>query len=707
MVSENNFLKDQEKEIQFHMEKLKLKETIEKINDEILSTLDKRKGFMNYIKEYRKENLEEYRDDEDMGIEYFDHDKFLQEESFKIIDKRLKELTELKLSPYFGRITFLDKDIEEVEDIYIGKYGLKKEGAYLPTIVDWRAPVASLFYAGTLGEYHYECPAGRVDVDIEKRRQYIIKRSELLGLFDSDLDVKDEILQMVLSSNTNEKLKDIILTIQKEQDEIIRQPRNGVVVVNGVAGSGKTTIALHRIAYLLYNFRKYLENKVLILGPNFIFMEYISRVLPSLGEDGVKQNTFREFALSLLNIPEEIMDFSTKMQQVLEGDKSLEEDILKKTSESFIDNLDGLIEKLEKNYYNVENIMFRGKVVVNAEEIKAMFSDYYKSMPLFRRAAKIKRICISRIKDERDNIFRDIKAKYKEKQESLSESDREFQENDFEFKRRLEIRDLIRDVMNTRKSLNWLDGEDVYSIYKKYNGDGVLIDEDLAPMLYLEIKLWGLKSNDDIKHVVIDEAQDYSSLQFKVIQELTGAKSFTVVGDCNQRLIVNKNIPMMHLNDILESESIKEFNLKKSYRSTKQIMEYANSFTGYEEVPFVREGEKVQVQNFKNIGDSITRIKETIELLLKDGLENIAVICRTSSMTKEISKQLKKSINIRSIDNEYMIYNGGVVVIPSYLAKGLEFDGVIIVDENKEGQDLVKYIMSTRALHRLYDFRIG
>ena len=261
--------------------------------------------------------------------------------------------------------------------------------------------------------------------------------------------------------------------------------------------------------------------------------------------------------------------------------------------------------------------------------------------------------------------------------------------------------------MNTRKSLNWLDGEDVYSIYKKYNGDGVLIDEDLAPMLYLEIKLWGLKSNDDIKHVVIDEAQDYSSLQFKVIQELTGAKSFTVVGDCNQRLIVNKNIPMMHLNDILESESIKEFNLKKSYRSTKQIMEYANSFTGYEEVPFVREGEKVQVQNFKNIGDSITRIKETIELLLKDGLENIAVICRTSSMTKEISKQLKKSINIRSIDNEYMIYNGGVVVIPSYLAKGLEFDGVIIVDENKEGQDLVKYIMSTRALHRLYDFRIG
>lgn len=707
MVSENNFLRDQEKEIQFHMEKLMLKETVEKINNEILSTLDKRKGLMNYIKEYRKENLEEYRGDEDMGIEYFDHDKFLQEESFKIIDKRLKELTELKLSPYFGRITFFDNDLNCKEDIYIGKYGLKEEGAYVPTIVDWRAPVASLFYAGTLGKYHYECPAGKVEVDIEKRRQYIIKRSELLGLFDSDLDVKDEILQMVLSSNTNEKLKDIVLTIQKEQDDIIRQPRNGVVVVNGVAGSGKTTIALHRIAYLLYNFRKQLENKVLILGPNFIFMEYISRVLPSLGEDGVKQNTFREFALNLLDIPEEIMEFSTKMQQVLEGDKALEEDILKKTSESFIKDLDSLIEKLEEEYYELRDVSFREKIVVSKEEIKSMFDDYYKTMPLFRRAAKIKRICISRIKDERDNIFREINAKYKEKQESLSDSDREFQENDLEFKRRIEIRDLVRDVMNARESLKWLDGEDVYDIYKRYNHDKALIDEDLAPMLYLGIKLWGLKSKEEIKHVVIDEAQDYSSLQFKVIQELTGAKSFTIVGDCNQRLIINKDIPMMNLKNIIDSESIKEFNLKKSYRSTKQIMEYANRFTGYEEVPFVREGEKVQVESFKEVYDSIKSIKDAIEGMLKDGLENIAVICRTSSMTKEISKELKKSINVRSIDNEYMLYNGGVVVIPSYLAKGLEFDGVIMVDENKNEQDLIKYIMCTRALHRLYDFRIG
>lgn len=707
MVSENNFLKDQEKEIQFHMEKLMLKETVEKINNEILRTLDKRKGFMNYIKEYRKENLEEYRDDEDMGIEYFDHDKFLQEESFKIIDKRLKELTELKLSPYFGRITFFDKDLDSKEDIYIGKYGLKEEGAYVPAIVDWRAPVASLFYAGTLGQYHYECPLGTVEVDIEKRRQYIIKKSELLGLFDSELDVKDEILQMVLSSNTNEKLKDIVITIQKEQDDIIRQPRNGVVVVNGVAGSGKTTIALHRIAYLLYNFRKQLENKVLILGPNFIFMEYISRVLPSLGEDGVKQNTFREFALNLLDIPEEIMEFSTKIQQVLEGNKSLEEDILRKTSDIFIKELDSLIEKLEEEYYESRDILFREKVVVSEKEIKSMFNDYYKTMPLFRRAAKIKRICISRIKDERDNILREINAKYKEKQEALSDSDREFQENDLEFKRRLEIRDLVRDVMNARESLKWLDGEDVYDIYKRYNDDKTLIDEDLAPMLYLGINLWGLKSKDDIKHVVIDEAQDYSSLQFRVIQELTGAKSFTVVGDCNQRLIVNEDIPMMNLKDIIITESIKEFNLKKSYRSTKQIMEYANSFTGYEEVPFVREGEKVQVESFKELGDSIKGIKDAIEGMLKDGLENIAVIGRTSSMTKEISKELKKSINVKSIDNEYMFYNGGVVVIPSYLAKGLEFDGVIMVDEDKEGQDLVKYIMCTRALHRLYDFRIG
>ncbi|MBM6861681.1 ATP-dependent DNA helicase, partial [Clostridium saudiense] len=240
--------------------------------------------------------IEEHRDDEDKLIEYFDHEKYVKEESYKTIDKKLAEYTKLKENPYFGKVSFEDDGFKET--IYIGRYGVNREGEFEPVIVDWRAPVSSLFYKGTLGETSYKSPDGEVPVDILSRRQIMIKKGVLQGFFDSEVDVKDEILQMILSSNTGEKLKDIVMTIQQEQDEIIREDRQKVVVVNGVAGSGKTTIALHRVAYLLYNFREQLGDKVLILGPNDIFIDYIGDVLPTLGEGGVRQQTFVNFAIS-------------------------------------------------------------------------------------------------------------------------------------------------------------------------------------------------------------------------------------------------------------------------------------------------------------------------------------------------------------------------------------------------------------------------
>lgn len=240
-----------------------------------------------YLVEYRKQMIEENKFDEDKPLNAFDHEMFAKEESYKSIVKRINELQDLLSSPYFGKISFRDEMKGKTgrdEEIYIGKFGFIDEINYDPLIIDWRAPVAALFYNGSVGKASYKTPLGEQMAEILRRRQFIIKHSELIGMFDTNFEVRDEILQFVLSSSASEKLKEVIMTIQKEQDSIIRLPRDGTVVVNGVAGSGKTTIALHRVAYLLYNYRKQLEDKVLILGPNNIFMEYISQVLPSLGK---------------------------------------------------------------------------------------------------------------------------------------------------------------------------------------------------------------------------------------------------------------------------------------------------------------------------------------------------------------------------------------------------------------------------------------
>jgi len=415
------------KELELTIENDKLRQVIEIVNDEILKYIEKRKEITEYLTDYRKKVLEEYRDDEDKVIEYFDHERYVKEEAFTTIDRRLKELTILQPSPYFGRVDFREKEYENIENMYIGRFGVTPHGSYEPVVVDWRSPAAALFYAGKLGEASYRAPAGDIETDILLKRQYVIKKGLLQGMFDSAVDVKDDILQMVLSGSAGEKLKDIIMTIQEEQDNLIRQPREKTIVVNGTAGSGKTTIALHRVAYLLYNFRESLQDKVLILGPNGIFMEYISTVLPSLGEVGVKQKTFKEYALNILGLYT-VMSFKEYMEKVLAGDKTFVDDVIRKNSSGFVKELDELIEKLNNEFFSMEHISFDGRIIVSQEELKELFYDYYKEMPLFRRSKKIKRIIFSKIKDARDEAVRRIEKEHKEALAALTREDYEFYE---------------------------------------------------------------------------------------------------------------------------------------------------------------------------------------------------------------------------------------------------------------------------------------
>ena len=700
------------KDIEFLVEEKKLEEVSNILNEEMLSYINKRKFVTQYILDYRKNAVEEYKDDEDKLIEYFDHERYVKEQAFTTIDKKLKELTILKESPYFGRVTFNDLEFDQKDTLYVGRFGVTPEGSYEPVIVDWRAPVASLFYHGSLGEASYTSPDGPIKCDIEGRRQIIVKKGELKGVFDSAIDVKDDILQMVLSNNSSDKLKDVIMTIQQEQDEIIRKERTSNIVVNGVAGSGKTTIALHRVAYLLYNYRKELEDKVLILGPNGIFMEYISQVLPSLGEVGVKQETFASFALKEMDSELYIMSFDKYLEKILSEDKEFIEDAKYKNSYEIIKDLDNLVKEMDKDYFHVEDVKYFGDLVISKEEIEEMFNKHYEYMPLFRRSEKIKRIILSKIKDKRDEKVWELNEELRKEKEKLTPEELLIEENNLEFRRKLRIREIVKEVMDSRAKLDrWISREDVLDIYDRFNGNKKEYTiNDLAPILYLAIKLEGKKATKDYRHVVIDEAQDYSPLQFKVVRELTGTKYFTVVGDVNQRLIKYSDLaPMMELGKIFDDVNPDIYNLNKSYRSTYEIMEYANKYLDEDRIiPIVRHGkpvEEIELHNNEELSESII---ESLKEFSNEGLESIAIITRDKEELEKVYNLISNKVHLVKFDNEDVLYKGGNVIIPSYFAKGLEFDGVIIVDNGSskdENEDLIKYIMSTRALHRLKEIQ--
>lgn len=693
------------KEIDFLQEENKLNEVLDILNKEILKYLERRKTVTSYIIDARKKYIEEYKDDEDQVIDYFDHENFVKEEAYKTIDKRLMEFTKLKESPYFGKVTFKEDD-EIPEDIYIGRYGLTLENAFEPLIVDWRAPIASLFYKSTLGESSYNPPAGEVKADIISRKQLIIKKGQLQGVFDSAVDVKDEILQMVLTKNSSDKLKDIVMTIQKEQDEIIREDRNKVIVVNGVAGSGKTTIALHRISYLLYNFRKQFGDKVLIFGPNDVFMDYIAQVLPSLGEGGINQTTFENFAKKELSLEcENIKSFGSYIEDAMNGNEEALKEYKYKSSKEFVNLLNFNIDKLNNEYFKIQPVKFNGEEIVSADEIKELFTGYYKDMPLFRRSEKIRRILISKIKDKRDMEVYKINSDIKEKIKNLPEDQIDIEKTNLQFLRRIKIREIIREVINSRAQLDsWLQSESIVDLYKTITDTKNLGYMDLAGILYLMVKLQGLKVKNEIKHIVIDEAQDYSFIQFEIIKEMTGCKSYTIVGDSNQRLIQTDDEPaMLNLNTIFEDldVKVKEYSLNKSYRSTQEIMEYANKFLHEDRiVPLVRSGEPIIEEDVETKDEFIDTLLSIIDDYEEEGHENIAVIFKGKDELKQYAHLIKERINVQSLDNEDLLYKGGKVLIPAYLAKGLEFDGVIVV-ENGEIEPLLKYIMCTRALHRL------
>lgn len=658
-----------------------------------------KRNLSEYLVDYRRQMIEENKFDEDKPMDAFDHEMFAKEESYKSVLRRINELQDLVDSPYFGKITLAEEGAEE--EIYIGKYGFIDQESYEPVIIDWRAPIASLFYHGGLGRAQYKTPSGTTSAEILNRRQFIIRGSKLLGMFDSEVEVRDEILQYVLSSNAGEKMKDIIMTIQREQDEIIRHQPQGVAVVNGVAGSGKTTIALHRVAWLLYNYREKLENRVLILGPNNIFMEYISQVLPTLGETGVRHNTLVDFVLELLEETElDVLSQEDFLEAIDQGDAELLQDAEHKRSTEYLKDLDRYIEDLERTLYPAKDIEFLGKTLMTEGEMKkAMLSDF-SHMPLMARALRIKRVLISRMREVRNDRMRAIDRTYRSILKRVESG--EIVQSDAESSRYDQIRRLVQEVMAFRGEITYLGKGSIRELYMRQNTMRILTQEDLIPMLYLKQKLKGVKLGYDIRHLVIDEAQDLSINHFRVLKDITGCINATVVGDMNQRLVSWSGKGFLDLDEVFDEVQI--FNLNKSYRSTDEIIRYADGLIQTQGSRSLRHGDPVTIETTGDLRNTVPRIKEQYSAMKDAGLESIAIITRNLDTAKELNDLLKDDLYYKFIRNEDGVYSANTLLLSAFLAKGLEFDGVIMVDtgRDKKNPDLIKYIMSTRALHRLH-----
>ena len=676
-----------------------LENVINRLSQTIMDLAGQKKNLTEHLVDYRKQMIEENKFDEDKPLDAFDHEMFAREESYKSVLRRINEMQDLMDSPYFGKITFSEGEGEE--EIYVGKFGYIDEKLYEPIIIDWRAPIATLFYHGGLGQVIYESPAGENKADILARRQFIIKASKLLGMFDSEVEIRDEILQYVLSSNAGEKLKDIIMTIQHEQDEIIRHRPEGVAVVNGVAGSGKTTIALHRVAWLLYNYRKKLEDKVLILGPNNIFMEYISQVLPTLGETSVRQNTLVDFIMDLLDEPHlDLLPQEDFIEAISTGDQELFQDAQYKRSAKCLERMDQVVKNLETSLYKARDLEFLGQTIMSKQEMEQSMTKDFAYMPLMPRAMRIKRVIINRLRNVRNEKLHQINKKYQDLENRISAG--EVLNEDTSISRWEEIRNLVRQVMEFREQITYLGKGNIRRLYMAQNTMRILTHEDLVPMLYLKNRLEGIKLGFEVRYLVIDEAQDLSLNHFKVLKDITKCHNATIVGDLNQRLIQWDEAGFLQLEEIYND--VTTFQLNKSYRSTDEIVKYADGFLKGTSAESLRSGDPVEVEETKNLKTAAVLIKEQYEQMKKDGVESIAIITRNLDTAQDLNNLLKDEIYYKFIRTQDGIYSTNTLLLSAFLAKGLEFDGVIMVDthRDREKPDLVKYIMSTRALHRLH-----
>ena len=622
--------------------------------------------------------------------------------------------------PYFGRLDFQEDGQPEPNPIYIGKVGVSDEETMKPIVIDWRAPVASMFYSFTGGEElaFYHSPDGLVEGDVYLKRNIAIRKRELERVVDTyvkgseDVSLADDFLLYRLGENKDNKLKDIVSTIQSEQNDIIRAEKNMPLLIQGVAGSGKTTIALHRLAFLIYEYREQLEaERMIVFAPNSLFLDYISSVLPELGVGNIRQTTFQDWALNTLDDAVKLKDTDEKLKEAFSINRDDEKVMLGKLKgtmkfKSFIEEN---IVQFEKNLLPTKDFEAWDKASITVEEIRKWMQVEYKHYPLRKRrerlVGRIKRwIEIELKKFEGTN---EKKALKKEATKRLNAY--------MKFWPKMSPLSFYSSMMKQKEILEVLPEELVQETEKNCRKKEVYV-EDLAPLIHIHHRLAGIEIGQKFHHVVIDEAQDFSPFQIYILKEITMGNSFTILGDLSQAIYDYQGIE--DWNDFKEVfQETGYYELTRSYRSTKEIIEFANEVIKNAEIPVglatpvFRSGEKVKVISTDN---QFAAIVKTLQHMQSENVKTIAVIGRTDDECRDIYEKLTATgITANVIEANQSKYEGGISVVPVYLAKGLEFDAVLLIDVDEVHYKGTKhdakllYVGCTRSLHDLRIFYSG
>lgn len=675
----------------------------------------------------------------------------------------LGKMRKLKQSPYFGRIDFAEEG-EAQEAIYLGIASLLDEGDEQFLIYDWRAPISNLYYDSVPGPASYQTPSGTIEGSMSLKRQFVIRGSQLKVMFDTGVTIGDELLQEVLGRSSDAQMKSIVATIQSEQNRIIRNDKTRMLIVQGAAGSGKTSAALQRVAYLLYKHRGSLTaDQMLLFSPNPMFNSYVSTVLPELGEENMLQTTFQEYLEHRIGRELQLEDPFIQIEYVLSNSTAPDypariDGIQYKSSARFLDAINRYKLLLEREQMLFRPLRFQGKEVVSAEAISRAFYEYDPSIRLANRCELLKEWLLKELaafgkqeqgepwveeqiqvldKDEYQRAYQRMRRKHGRGRDSFSDY-----EDEKTILAKMIVSDRMKPLRKWVKALRFVDINRLYrQLFLKQElmealspeklpeawteicqqtlqkiGAGELFYEDATPYLYLKEMILGFRSNTSIRHVIIDEAQDYSPFQLHFLKRLFPRARFTALGDLNQAIYAHASVLQNSttLTELYGEEDSESITLLRSYRSTRQIVDFTRAMIpgGEHIVPFNREGELPLVQNVGSHEELHGRLLSDIERLRKDGYESIAVICKTAAESEQAYEALSPELPARLIKKTTLSFEKGIHIIPAYLAKGVEFDAVLIYDGSnanytREAERKLFYTACTRAMHLLHIYSLG
>ena len=661
-----------------------------------------------------------------------------REDLWRVADYKKIHINNLEYAldkPYFARIDFTNDEDGKSSSIYIGKNGIMKDNNIVVT--DWRAPISSLYYDAEVGKCSYQAPQGTVTGDLSLKRQYEIEKGKLINYFDVDLVSNDSLLQQYLNSNNDSRLKSIVATIQKEQNDVIRKPISDNIIVQGVAGSGKTTVALHRIAYLVYNYINNIkQDQYLVIGPNPVFLKYIKSVLPELDVTGVQQFTFEDFARSYLGEDIDINSSEKKVASSING--KIINDIDKfKCSIKYKDMIDKFLNVFIKNILS-KDLMYKDFTILDKKVIQdnfALSSDF--SNLEVRINLTIERLC--KLIEEKNadilsNYINYSSRKYGlattgEEKDMISKETSKFRQEmnrncstiirKYFSKARFGVTKLYKlfiSSIDDFNSYNYLELEKLKKSTMKNLKSSKYDFEDLAALMYIKNVFFQDRKYDNIKHVVIDEAQDLGEFNFIILKKCLSGASFSVFGDLAQSIYDYRSINNWEsVNDVMLDNSGKIVKFGKSYRTTSEIMSVADILSdsiglGKSDI-VVRHGMPVEILGVDERDNIPDIVLQKVKEFKEKGYKTIAVISKTNLLSNYINDDLAERglfVPNVSINDDVSEDKFNVCTICTQLSKGLEFDAVIINDasesifSSKNDLDMkLLYVAITRALHEV------